>query len=103
MTQTNQIKFTGCLIKYSLYTNTGSPEIHPDYQPDESTSRNYAMMQGARVLNITDDEILQEYSGRRTVKAKKSLSIDVIGIVGALVSVAVTGVVLAVLVYGCLW
>ena len=61
------------------------------------------MMHGARVLNITDDEILQEYGGRRTVKAKKSLSVSVVGVVGVLVSVAVMGVVLAVLVYGCLW
>ena len=60
-------------------------------------------MQGAHVLNITDDEILQEYGVRPTIETKKSLSISVVGIVGVAVIVAVMGVALAVLVCGCLW
>ena len=82
--------------------NTGSPLIDPQYQSDETTSRQLATNHRARVLNLTDEQILQEYTP--TIPgSKKSLSAIIGSIVGILVSIAALGSAAAGLVFGYKW
>lgn len=80
----------------------GSPEIDPDYQPDEATSRHFARIHGGHVLNLTDEEIAKEYANTRDGDVRPSKTI-VGSVSGTLLSFAVSGVIIAVLVYICCW
>ena len=54
------------------------------------------------MLNLTDEQILQEYT-HNSPRSKKSLSTIIGGIVGVLICVAVLGGATAALVFGYKW
>ena len=63
-------------------------------------ARHYARIRGEHILNITDQQIAKEFA---QVTGDDGDTTVVSVIVGALLSVAVSAVIIAVLVYICLW
>lgn len=90
-------------MRLNSISHAGSPEIDPGYESDEATSKYFAHMHGARVLNLTDYEIIKEHA--QFVYDNQSSSVIII-IVGWTVGSIVLGLVavgaIAVLAYGCL-
>ena len=86
-------------VYHAIFTHTGSPQIDPEFWSDENTSRHLATNHGARVLNLTDEQILWEYNN---IGANKKSSIGG-SIAGVLLSITALGGAIAGLAFGFKW
>ena len=83
--------------------HTGSPQIDPEFQSDETTSRQLATNHGGRVLNLTDEQILWEYTTSGGRNKSSSVSAATSGIIGVILSIVALGGVVAGLALGYKW
>ena len=85
------------------HTHTGSPQIEPEFWSDENTPSQLATNHRARVLNLTDEQILWEYNNIGGSKRSSSVLAISGGIVSVLLSITVLGGAIAGLAFGYKW